>query len=198
MIENAGNQNINRLHQIVLIASTVVASWLGMQAVHEGGHALGAALTGGKVSRVVLDPFTISRTDLSLNPQPLVTVWAGPIFGVIAPFFVWMVIAFVKSPIAFLFRFFAGFCLIANGLYIGVGSFEGIGDCGEMLRNGAKYWHLWLFGIATVPLGLILWHQQGSAFGLGRSPSPINKKATLTSLFASVALYVNGMFLRER
>ncbi len=32
---------VNRLHQIVLIASIVLGSWLGMEAVHESGHALG-------------------------------------------------------------------------------------------------------------------------------------------------------------
>jgi predicted Zn-dependent protease len=48
----------------MLIGSTVVGSWLGMQAVHELGHVLGAWWTDGDVSRVVLHPLSISRTDL--------------------------------------------------------------------------------------------------------------------------------------
>lgn len=30
---------MNRLHQVMLIVSTIAGSWLGMQAVHELGHA---------------------------------------------------------------------------------------------------------------------------------------------------------------
>jgi hypothetical protein len=37
----------------VLILSIVLASWLGMQVVHEFGHVVGAWLTGGQVSQVV-------------------------------------------------------------------------------------------------------------------------------------------------
>lgn len=45
-----------------------------MQAIHECGHVLGAWLTGGQVARVVLNPLTLSRTDLAENPRPLVVV----------------------------------------------------------------------------------------------------------------------------
>src|SRR5207248_1331353 len=79
-----------RLHQIVLVASTLLASWLAMQAVHECGHVLGACLTGGRVERVVLWPLTISRTDLASNPRPLIVVWAGPLFGVAVPLLLWL------------------------------------------------------------------------------------------------------------
>src|SRR3954452_19977310 len=103
-----------RSHQVVLILSAVLASWLGMQAVHELGHVLGAALTGGTVERVVLHPLTISRTDLAHNPSPLLVVWAGPAFGVLLPFALWLVAAAVRFRGASVLRFFAGFCLVAN------------------------------------------------------------------------------------
>jgi hypothetical protein len=35
----------------LLAGSTLLASWLGMQAVHEAGHVLGAKLTGGGSKR---------------------------------------------------------------------------------------------------------------------------------------------------
>ena len=60
---------MNRLHQLVLIGSTLLGSWLGMQAVHESGHVIGAWMTGGRVERVVLHPLTISRTDLAATGQ---------------------------------------------------------------------------------------------------------------------------------
>ncbi len=147
---------MNRLHQIVLVVSTVLGSWLGMQAVHESGHVLGARMTGGTVARVVLHPLTISRTDLAQNPSPLVVVWAGPLLGVLGPLLAWCIAAATRLRGAFVLRFFAGFCLLANGLYIGVGSFDRVGDCGEMLRHGSGVWQLWLFGAdgAGRPLAL--------------------------------------------
>lgn len=151
----------------LFLLMVVIAAWLSMQQVHEAGHVLGAAVSGGKVERVVLAPWMISRTDLSANPRPLVVVWAGPLCGVLAPLCLWGLLA--RTNIAFLTRFFAGFCLVANGAYIGGGSFAEIGDCGEMLRHGAAVWQLWLFGSLTVPAGFTLWNGQGPAFA--RAPS---------------------------
>jgi hypothetical protein len=184
---------VKRLHQFVLIVSAVLASWLGMQAVHESGHVLGAWMTGGRVSRVVLHPLTISRTDLSHNPSPLVVVWDGPVIGVVIPLLIWAGAAAARLPGAFVLRFFAGFCLLANGLYIGVGSFDRVGDCGEMLRHGSKLWQLWLFGAATAPVGLWLWHRHGPDFGLGPANGEVNRSVAYGVLFTCVAILVLGL-----
>lgn len=181
-----------RVHQCILIGSCLLGSWLGMQAVHEAGHVLGAWLTGGRVERVVLSPLTISRTDLADNPRPLVVVWAGPVVGALAPLLIWMRVAKAHLAEAFVFRFFAGFCLVANGLYIGVGSFNGIGDCGEMLRHGSAIWRLWLFGFATVPFGIWLWNGQGALFGFGDAKGNVSRRAVFGCLAACVALLVLG------
>jgi hypothetical protein len=186
---------VDRLHQVVLIGSTVLGSWLGMQAVHESGHVLGALLTGGQVTRVVLYPLTISRTDLADNPHPLVVAWAGPIVGVAIPLLLWGLAAAIRLPGAFVLRFFAGFCLLANGLYVGVGSFERVGDCGEMLRHGSAPWQLWLFGVVTAPLGLRLWHGQRPHFGLGTGKGQVNYGVTYASLVGCLALLVLGFIV---
>ncbi|MGI8978446.1 MAG: M50 family metallopeptidase [Pirellulaceae bacterium] len=171
-----------QFHREILIASTLLGSWLGMQAVHELGHVCGAWLTGGRVQQVVLHPLTISRTDLAENPAPLAVVWAGPLVGVLIPLPLWLAAAAAKMPGSFVLRFFAGFCLVANGLYISLGSFGRIGDCGEMLRHGSELWHLWLFGLVTVPGGVWLWHGQGTEFGLGKSPRPVSPKVAYIAL----------------
>lgn len=168
-----------------------------MQAVHEFGHVCGAWATGGRVERVVLHPLTISRTDLAENPAPLVVVWAGPVLGVVLPLLVWLATAAAKVPGAFVLRFFAGFCLLANGLYIAVGSFDRIGDCGEMLRHGSAPWYLWLFGLVTAPFGLWLWHQQGSHFGLGKAKGEVNRGVAYGCLAACVALVILGLAVGE-
>jgi hypothetical protein len=146
----------------------------------------------GRVAKVVLFPLTISRTDLAENPHPLFVVWAGPVVGVLLPLAFWAIAAGGKARIAFLLRFFAGFCLLANGLYIGTGSFERIGDCGEMLRHGSHAWQLWLFGAATAPVGLWLWHGQGRHFGLGAARGEIDRVAVVASAAACGALMALG------
>jgi hypothetical protein len=166
-VRRAARGPVKRLHQTILISSTIVASWLGMQVVHECGHVLGAWCTGGEVGRVVLHPLTISRTDLATNPHPLLVVWAGPTFGVLCPLALWGAARASQIPGSFALRFFAGFCLIANGAYIAFGSIDRIGDCGEMLRHGSQIWQLWLFGALSIPTGFWLWHRQGTHFGFG-------------------------------
>jgi hypothetical protein len=183
---------ISRLHQVVLIGSTVLGSWLGMQAVHESGHVIGAWLTGGRVERVVLHPFTISRTDLADNPRPLFVVWAGPVIGVMVPLLLWAGAAAIRMPGAFVLRFFAGFCLLANGIYIGVGSFDRVGDCGQMLRYGSEPWHLWAFGAVTAPFGLLLWHRLGPPFGLGSAKGQVSRGIAYGTLVVCLALLVLG------
>jgi hypothetical protein len=181
---------VRRIRQALLIASTLIASWLGMQAVHECGHVLGAWASGGRVAKVVLFPLTISRTDLAENPHPLLVVWAGPAVGVGLPLAFWGIAAAVKSRFAFLLRFFAGFCLLANGLYIGIGSFNRVGDSSDMLRHGSRPWQLWLFGALAAPCGLWLWHGQGRHFGLAARRGEVDWGATIASLVACGALLV--------
>jgi hypothetical protein len=215
---------MNRVHQAVLIFSTLLGSWLGMQDVHELGHVVAAWLTGGRVSKVVLDPLTISRTDLAENPRPLIVVWGGPILGVFLPLIVWLGARVFPSPLAgeglrvrgsdvrgpsvagsdatdaaarglpgtFLLRFFAGFCLIANGCYLGAGAFTHIGDAGEMLKHGAAPWHLWLFAALTAPAGLWFWHGLGPDFGLAKSNGTVNRRVAYATFVGCVALLALG------
>ncbi|MGQ9649021.1 MAG: hypothetical protein ACUVXJ_02835 [Phycisphaerae bacterium] len=168
--------------QVLLIASFVVFSWLAMQAVHELGHVLGARATGGTVIKVVLHPSALSRTDVSPNPRPLFVVWAGPIVGALLPLVVFLIVAVLRSPGLYLFRFFAGFCLIANGTYIAVGSVQGIADAGDMLRHGSHRWQLLLFGLITAPPGLWLWNGLGPKFGFGQANGQASRAAAITSL----------------
>lgn len=184
-----------KLRQSVLIASTLLSSWLAMQVVHEFGHVLGAWISGATVVRVVLNPLTISRTDVGPNPHPLIVVWAGPVLGIVLPLACWAIATRLPVSWSFLLRFFAGFCCLANGWYIGLGSFEGIGDCGEMLRHGSSRWQLWLFGAIVAPLGLLLWHGQGRHFGLGRHAPEISNRQALASCVVCAALLCFGFLI---
>lgn len=183
-----------RWHRPLLIVSIVALSWLGMMAVHESGHVLGAWLTGGRVAKVVLHPLTISRTDVAINPRPLFVVWAGPLFGVVFPLLAWLLALLVRARGAYLLRFFAGFCLIANGAYIGAGAWDGIGDCGVMRRHGSPLWVLVAFGLTTVPAGLLLWHRLGPQFGLGKDGRVSSRAAYFCIVSLVIVVAVECVF----
>jgi hypothetical protein len=181
---------VRRRHQFILIGSTIVGSWLGMQAVHELGHVIAAWATGAQVTRVVLSPATISRTDITNNSHPLAVAWGGPALGVAVPLALWLSAKLIRLPGAFVLRFFAGFCLLANGLYIGLGSFARVGDCNEMLRHRSPLWHLWLFGAVCAPVGLALWNGQGTWFGLGKANGQVSHLVAYGILSVCIALLV--------
>ncbi len=156
-----------RLSQILLIVGTIVCAWLGMMIVHEAGHAGVALLTGGRVQRVVLPVVGFSRTDVFPNPRPLAVVWGGPVVGELLPVLAWLLAEALGLSWAYLLRFFGGFCLVANGAYIGAASFERVGDAYPMLLFGSEVWQLWVFGVVSFVAGLWVWHGLGQQFGLG-------------------------------
>jgi len=161
-----------------------------MQAVHEFGHVLGAFLTGGEVERVVLHPLAISRTDLRLNPHPLTVIWAGPVIGILLPIAAYVIAFLLRWSGEFLLRFFAGFCLIANGAYLAGGSVGGIGDAGDLLREGAAIWQLWLFGLLAIPAGLAAWNGLGMHFGFGAEPRDVAPSLSYGCLVVLVSIVV--------
>ncbi len=165
--------------QILLIASTMGFSWLAMMVFHELGHVLHAWASGGTVARVVLQPLAISRTDYVVNPYPLVAAWGGAIWGSLLPVAVYLAVRGLVPVYAYLARFFAGFCLIANGAYLGVGSFfvGGGDDAGLILEYGGRPWQMRLFGVAVVGTGLWLWNGLGPKSGLGEADGHVDGKA---------------------
>jgi hypothetical protein len=123
--------------------------------------------------------------------QTPVRCWS-PLFGVLIALGLWSVAARLRLPGVYVLRFFAGFCLIANGAYIGIGSFAQVGDCGQMLRHGSSLWQLWLFGAVTVLAGLWLWHRLGPHFGFGPAEGQVNPRVAYASLVVCVLLLVLG------
>ena len=135
----------------------------------------------GELRRVVLHPLTISRTDVSPNPCPAAGRLGWAVVGVLLPLGLLLAAKVGRFKWAYLLQFFAGFCLIANGAYIGIGSFGKIGDAGDMLRHGSPIWSLWLFGAACFPLGLYLWNGLGPHFGLGAAAGKVDHRAAYVS-----------------
>ncbi len=158
-----------------------------MMAVQETGHVLHAWLSGGRVERVVLHPLAISRTDVSPNPRPRFVAWGGAIWGTILPLLLLGVVRLANDKYTYLARFFAGFCCLANGLYLAAGSVEGVGDAGDLLRHGAAGWQLWLFGLPVSLLGLWLWNGLGPHFGFGPAKRAIDTRVVIALAVALAA-----------
>lgn len=159
-----------------------------MQVVHELGHIAAALATGAEIIKVYLHPLIISSTEIGDNPYPLVEVWGGPVVGVLIPLAALLLAYVVRMPGLYLFRFFAGFCLIVNGVYIAFGPSTGGADTAVMITHGTPRWLMVLFGLATAPLGLYLWHRQGPHFGLGDANGTVNRKAVVVSICLCIGL----------
>jgi hypothetical protein len=189
---------MGRLPQITLIASTLGLAWSGMQAGHELGHVACAWAGGETVERVVLHPLVFSRTDVTHDRHPLLVIWGGPAVGTLLPLAAWGVSKLTLPDLAYLTRFFAGFCLIANGAYLGVGSIECVGDAGDLLRYGAPRWALIAYGLSSVPVGLYLWHGRGRHFGLGEARGRVDRRASVGTLCFFLAVLLVEVLIDSR
>lgn len=185
---------MKRFHQLLFVVSLVALSWYAMMAVHEFGHVMGTLMTGGSVKRVVLYPLTISRTDVASTRNPGLVVWLGPIVGCLLPLVVSSLVPRRFVAARNIARFFAGFCLVANGAYISFGALGRVGDCGEMLRTGTPLWTMWGFGAVTIPAGLLIFHRLGPLRLFVNNPSAVTPKLT-GSVFLTLVLLLTAEFV---
>lgn len=186
---------VQRALPSVLAVMAVATSWLGMQAIHELGHVLSALGTGAAVNAIHLHPFEISSTDTTGGQSQLLVVWCGPIIGSVVPCVMFGIAAWLRSRDAFLFRFFAAFCLLANGAYIGIGAWDKVGDAGDMLRLGSPFWLLETFGAVAMLASAVLFRGLAAPFGFARDRQPV-RTASLVGLAVMFALLsVTGWWL---
>lgn len=178
---------MNRFFQVLLIASAVGFSWLGMMAVHELGHVLHLLATGGTVDYVILHPLAISYTHPGKNPHPLAVAWGGAIWGCAFPMIALGIVRCLARPWTYLPAFFAGFCLIANGAYLAADAFMQGADARELVAYGSPPWLLVVFGLTAIAAGLLLWNGLGTHFGLGASGGKVDPR---TAVGTAVALAV--------
>jgi len=132
----------------------LILCWWPFMGVHELGHIVSGLLGGATIEHIELRPWMLSHTMLSGSRWPLVDVWAGPVVGCLVPL---MLLAIPSRKLRTPLAFFAGFCLIANGAYIGLGWIGPYGDTSELLRHGAAVWQMVAFGMVCVSAGLGIW-----------------------------------------
>ena len=188
-----------RVYQVVLLTSLSIASWMGMMLIHEAGHVFAAVLTGGVVERLIWHPLTFSRTEVDPNPRPLIVAWSGPLIGAFYPWIAAWILARIGRGHVHLVRFFAGFCLIANGVYIGLGWIDHVGDAGDLVRLGTPLVVMIGFGIAASGMGLWEWHRASPDLGFGQGP--VTRTLRLDTVFAvgfALFLVVLGFVVGDR
>jgi hypothetical protein len=159
---------------------------------------LHAWVSGGHVTHVELLPWTISRTDVVPDPHPLFVAWGGPVWGCLIPLALWPAARSLRFRHDWLLRFFAGFCFIANGAYIGAGVASGASgatDTAKMLRHGCPFWLPIAFGLTSLGVGLYLWHGLGRHFGLGDAGGKVDTAAVWLVGVALVAVVVAEVFV---
>ena len=105
-----------------------------MTFTHEIGHIIGGTCCGGSLKSADLLPWHLPYSIFEPDPFPLVTLWAGLIFGVLAPVAVAIIVQWEWM------WFIANFCVLANGAYIATAWFSGDRylDTPKMLEHGAS------------------------------------------------------------
>src|SRR3954470_2479273 len=106
---------------VAFVPLALYATWLGMMAVHEAGHVLHARVSGGVVDRVHIPLLGFSQTFYAVNPKPAFVAWGGAVWGCVIPLLLLAIFTLTPQAVRRAAQFFAGFCLVANGAYLGVG-----------------------------------------------------------------------------
>lgn len=118
---------------------------------------------------------------MTRNPHPVFVGWGGAITGSLLPLGLLWFVKSARVSAFYLVQFFAGFCLIVNGIYFGVVSFLKAADPGDLMRHGTSQWLLIGFGVIAFPVGLLLWNGLGIYFGLGEAKGKVDRKISVAT-----------------
>lgn len=134
-----------------MFVGLLVASWCVMTFIHELGHIICGYACGGTLTDADLLPWHLPYSIFEPDPLPLVTLWGGPILGVMIPL-----------TIAFLIRtnwmwFIANFCMLANGAYMATAWISGdrFLDTPKMLEHGAHPISIAIYCVLTIGFGYV-------------------------------------------
>ena len=137
--------------RILRVALLLAASWSVMTFTHEMGHSAGGWCCGGRLRAADLIPWHLPYSLFDPDPNPLVTLWCGPVLGVAVPL-----------GLASLIRrdgmwFIAWFCVLANGAYLATAWFSGDRylDTQKLLEHGASPVTIGIYCALTTGIGYV-------------------------------------------
>jgi hypothetical protein len=137
---------LQRLSKLIFL---LIVSWCIMTVTHEAGHVICGWLGGARLRSADLRPWHLPYSLFDPDPHPLLTLWGGPLLGVLLP-----------TAIALSIRqnwswFIACFCLLANGLYLAMAWMVGERelDTAKLLAHGASPLTLAVYCFLTIGVG---------------------------------------------
>ena len=122
-----------------------------MTVVHETGHIVCGWIAGGSLQEADVAPWGLPHSRFDPDPVPLVTLWGGPLLGVIVPLLVALV---VRREWMW---FIADFCLLANGCYLATAWIAGdrFLDTPRLLEHGAHPATIVAYCTVTIAIGYV-------------------------------------------
>ncbi len=120
-----------------------------MTLTHELGHLVIGWGCGGTLRAADLRPWRLPYSIFDPNPRPLLTLWGGPVLGVLFPLASALL---MRRPSAW---FVAYFCLLANGVYLSAAWLSGdrFLDTSQLLEHGAHPAVVVLYCVLTIGFG---------------------------------------------
>lgn len=145
----------HRFWRFLDLVVMLLVSWCVMVFTHELGHLIGGMMGGAVLQAAELRPWRMAYSLFAPDPLPLLTLWSGPIFGVVLPFL--PAVMFKSRRIWFV----ANFCLLANGSYLAIGWFAGdpLSDSPQLLAAGTPRFVLAVIAIAMIVSGYPLFRR---------------------------------------
>ena len=133
---------------LLQFAGLLVVAWCIMVTTHELGHVVGGWLGGGTLVELEIRPWHLPHSRFAPDPYPLVTLWMGPVLGVVVPLGLASVLRYRWTWLV------AHFCLLANGMYLATAWFTGDRwlDTPRLLDAGA--WPISIVGYCALTIGL--------------------------------------------
>lgn len=150
ILDLRGNRRIVQVaNRILYFIALLIAAWCCMTLTHEAGHVLGGWCSGGTLIAYDLRPWKLPYSLFAPDPQPLVTLWAGPLLGVLVP------LAFAATVRRDGVWFIAHFCMLANGVYLAAAwiSQDPYLDTPRLLQEGAHPASIAIYCAVTIGLG---------------------------------------------
>ena len=135
--------------RIFYFIALLIVSWCVMTFTHEVGHIVGGWCCGGKLKSFDLYPWHLPYSIFDPDPRPLVTLWSGPMLGVLVPL---AIAGIIRRDWMW---FIAYFCILANGAYLAAAWLSGDEylDAPKLLEQGASPVAIAIFCLFTIGFG---------------------------------------------
>lgn len=139
------------MRRVLRFVLLLLLSWCVMTFTHESGHVASGLACGGTLLHADLAPWSLPHSHFHPDPYPLVTLWGGPVLGVLVPL---ALAAALRRKWSW---FVAHFCVLANGCYLAAAWFTGESrlDTAKLLAAGASPWAIGVYCAATIAAGYV-------------------------------------------